>query len=68
MSERPTAEEVEAAARFLHRVGLRHGWWGKYKKSYDELAATDAVGKEEFDAIVECMLQEAARATTVGKR
>jgi hypothetical protein len=36
----PTAKAVEAAARVLHHEALRHGWWGKYKKSYDELAAT----------------------------
>jgi hypothetical protein len=26
------------------------------RKTYDELAATDAIGKEEFDAMVERML------------
>jgi hypothetical protein len=64
MSERPTEEDVEAAARFLHQEGLRHGWWKPYKKSYDELAATDPIGRDEFDAIVERMLLAAARATT----
>ena len=56
MTARPTSKEVEAAARVLHEVGLRHHLWGKYRKSYDELAATDPIGKEEFDAIVEQML------------
>ena len=45
--EGPTAKAVEAAARVLHDVAIRHGWWGKYKKSYDELAATDPIGKYE---------------------
>jgi hypothetical protein len=67
MSERPTKEEEEAAARVLHREGLTHSWWGRYKKSYDELAATDPIGKDEFDSIVERMLLAAARATTGGK-
>jgi hypothetical protein len=62
MSEHPTQEEVEAAARVLHQEGLTHAWWGSYKKSYDELAATDPIGKDEFDAIVERMLLAARRA------
>jgi hypothetical protein len=66
MSERPTKEEVEAAARVLHQEGLNYSWWGNYKKSYDELAATDSIGKNEFDGIVERMLM-AARAATGGK-
>jgi hypothetical protein len=52
---------VEAAARILHHAGLRHDWWGKYKKSYEELAATDEIGRSEFDAIVESMLVAAAQ-------
>ena len=56
MASRPTSREIEAAARVLHDMGLRHHWWDPYRKSYDELAATDAVGKEEFDAIVEAVL------------
>ena len=64
MNERPTEEEVEAAARVLHQYGLRHSWFGNYKKSYDELAATDPIGKDEFDGMVERMLVAAARATT----
>lgn len=67
MSQRPLLEEVEAAARVLHQEGLRHGWWGKYRKSYDELAATDPIGKSEFDGLVERMLRAAAMATTGGK-
>lgn len=62
MSPRPTLQEIEAAARVLHEAGLRHHWWDPYRKSYDELAATDAVGKEEFDAIVEAILRAAAEA------
>ena len=52
----PTLKEIEAAARVLHEMGLHHHWREPYRKTYDELAATDAVGKEEFDAIVERML------------
>ena len=59
MALQPTSREIEAAARVLHDFGLRHHWWGPYRKSYDELAATDAVGKEEFDAIVEAVLMAA---------
>ena len=59
-NEHPTLEEVEAAARVLHDEGFSHGWWGTYRKSYDELAATDPIGKDEFDAIVERMLIAAA--------
>jgi hypothetical protein len=60
--EGPTAKAVEAAARVLHHEGLRHGWWGKYKKTYDELAATDPIGKFEFDGLVERMLIAATQA------
>ena len=58
----PSLQEVEAAARVLHEKGLHHHWWGPYPKSYDEFAATDAIGKDEFDAIVEKMLMAAAGA------
>jgi len=64
LTEGPTAKAVEAAARVLHHEALRHGWWGKYKKSYDELAATDPIGKYEFDGLVERMLIAATRAKT----
>lgn len=60
--EGPTAKAVEAAARVLHHEALRHGWWGEYKKSYDELAATDSIGKYEFDGLVERMLVAAMQA------
>lgn len=59
---RPAPNEIEAAARVLHEIGLRHHWWPPYNKTYDELAATDLIGKEEFDAIVEAMLLAAAKA------
>jgi hypothetical protein len=62
--EGPTAKAVEAAARVLHYEGLRHGWWDTYTKSYDELAATDPIGKFEFDGLVERMLMAAIRAET----
>jgi hypothetical protein len=57
----PAPAEIEAAARVLHEVGLRHHWWSPYEKTYDELSATDPIGKEEFNAIVEAMLLAAAR-------
>ena len=60
--EGPTAKAVEAAARVLHHEGVRHGWWGKYSKSYDELAATDPIGKFEFDGLVERILIAATQA------
>ncbi|MBH5367526.1 hypothetical protein [Bradyrhizobium glycinis] len=60
--EGPTAKAVQAAARVLHDEAIRHGWWGKYRKSYDELAATDPIGKLEFDGLVERMLIAAMQA------
>ncbi|QIO99408.1 MULTISPECIES: hypothetical protein [Bradyrhizobium] len=59
---RPTPAEVDAAARVLHEIGLRHRWWSPYEKTYDELSATDLIGKEEFDAIAEAVLLAAAKA------
>jgi hypothetical protein len=59
---RPAPTEIEAAARALHEVGLRHHWWSPYEKTYDELGATDPIGESEFDAIVEAMLLAAAKA------
>jgi|SRR5581483_4433194 len=55
-------EEVEAAARVLHNAGSHHGWWKRYSKSYDEMAATDPIAKSEFDGIVERMLTAAREA------
>jgi hypothetical protein len=46
MMWRPTLQEIEAAARVLHEAGLRHHWSEPYRKTHDELAATDAIGKE----------------------
>ncbi|MGY3696952.1 hypothetical protein ACVIGA_007032 [Bradyrhizobium sp. USDA 3240] len=54
--------EVEAAARVLHEAGRHHGWWLPNTRTYDELAATDPIGKSEFDGIVEQMLIAAATA------
>jgi hypothetical protein len=59
---RPSSAEVEAAARVLHRAGLHHHWWEPFRKSYDELAETDPIGKDEFDGIVEQMLIAAHQA------
>ena len=56
MAWRPSPEEIDAAVRILHRVGTHHGWWKPYTKSYDEMAATDAIAKQEFDGIVWDML------------
>lgn len=52
---RPTLEEVEAAARELHRWGDVHGWW-KDGSGYEGL---DPISKDEFDAIVERVLMAA---------
>jgi hypothetical protein len=60
--EAPSAKAVEAAARVLHHEALHHGWFGKYAKSYDELAATDSIGKYEFDGLVERILIAAMQA------
>ncbi|MHC2257646.1 hypothetical protein ACVILK_007338 [Bradyrhizobium embrapense] len=57
---RPTLVEIEAAARALDKAGRHFHWWPTTGKSYDELAATDPVGKSEFDGIVEQMLIAAA--------
>ena len=56
-SDRPTDEEVEAAARELHRWGELHGWWPQSVTDYDSI---DPIGKDEFDAIVERVLMSAA--------
>jgi hypothetical protein len=59
---RPSPEEVEAAARVLARAGNHHRWWKPYKKSYEEMFATDLMAKSEFDGIVEQMLMAAHEA------
>jgi hypothetical protein len=59
---RPSSEEVEAAARVLHKAGNHYHWWKPYSKSYDEIAATDTIAKSEFDGIVEQMLMAAHEA------
>ncbi|KRR04111.1 hypothetical protein CQ12_36585 [Bradyrhizobium jicamae] len=67
MAWRPSLEEVEAAARVLATAGNHHRWWKPYKKSYEEMFATDPMAKSEFDGIVEQMLMaahEARSATT----
>ncbi|MHA3841201.1 hypothetical protein ACX0GZ_08275 [Sphingomonas aestuarii] len=58
-SDQPTDEEVEAAARQLHLSGVKHGWWPESVSNYDSL---EPIGKDEFDAIVECILTAAAAA------
>jgi len=57
--DRPSDEEVDAAARELHWWGEQHGWWPGSVTTYDAL---DPIGKEEFDAIVERILMSAAAA------
>ena len=56
---RPTIDEVEAAARVLFKEGQFHHWW---RNLSDELAATDPIGKSEFDGIVERVLIAASKA------
>jgi hypothetical protein len=58
MTTRPTLEQIEAAARGLDKAGRFHGWFKG--KSYDEVAATDPIGKSEFDGIGERMLMAAS--------
>jgi hypothetical protein len=58
-ADRPTDQEVEAAARELHSWGDTHGWWPEGATSYEAL---DPIGKDEFDAIVERVLMSAAAA------
>jgi hypothetical protein len=60
--DRPTIQEVEAAARVLFKEGQLHHWWRNFTKTYDELAATDPIGKDEFDGIVERVLIAARNA------
>jgi hypothetical protein len=59
---RPSIHEVEAAARVLFKEGQFHHWWPEFAKPYDELAATDPIGKAEFDGIVERVLIAASEA------
>jgi hypothetical protein len=59
---RPTIQEVEAAARVLLKEGQFHRWWPYFTKTYEELAATDPIGKSEFDGIVERILIAASDA------
>jgi hypothetical protein len=59
---RLSLEEVEAAARVLHKAKSHHHWWKPYSKSYDEMTPTDPIAKSEFDGIVERMLMAASEA------
>jgi len=52
--------EVEAAARVLDKNGRTFGWWKG--KSYDEASATDPIGKNEIDGMVEQMLMAGSNA------
>jgi hypothetical protein len=52
----PMDHEIEAAAHVLFKEGSFHHWWPTFKKSYDEFVATDPIGKDEFDGIVERIL------------
>lgn len=55
-ADRPSDEEVAAAAGELHAWGERNGWWPPSVTTYD---AMDPIGKDEFDAIVERVLMSA---------
>ena len=57
--DRPSYEEVEAAARELHSWAELHGWWPEGVTHYDTL---DPIGKDEFEAIVERVLMSATAA------
>jgi hypothetical protein len=63
---RPTIDEVEAAARVLFKAGTIHDWWRASSKTYDDLAAADPIGKNEFDGIAEQVLIAAAAARANG--
>lgn len=58
-ADRPDSNEIEAAARELHSWGELHGWWPEGVTSYDAL---DPIGKDEVEAIVECILMAASAA------
>ena len=58
-ADRPTAQEVEAASRELYSWGQLHGWWPQSMTGFDAL---DAIGRDEFEAIVERALMAAAAA------
>lgn len=53
MTWRPSREEIETAARVLHKVGSSHHWWQPYFKSHDEMTATDPMAGLEFDGIAQ---------------
>jgi len=55
---RPSDDEVHAAARILDREGRSHGWWPKAIAACDDL---DPIAKDELSALVERMLAAAAR-------
>ena len=57
MAERPSRQEIEAAAHMLDKAGRLHHWWKG--KPYGEL---DSISKSEFEGIVEQMLIAAAKA------
>ena len=59
MAERPSQNEIEAAARVLDSEGALHQWWPKTTPRYENL---DSIGKNEFEAIVERMLIAANKA------
>lgn len=54
--ERPDTRSIQAAATILYEEGQMHGWWSSSAKSFEDL---DAIGKSEFEGIVERMLMAA---------
>lgn len=58
-ADRPSAQELEAASRELHTWGELHGWWPEGVTNFDAL---DAIGRDEFETIVERVLMAAAAA------
>ena len=59
-SVRLTESEIEAAVRILYEEGCFYNWWPFATKSYEEFAASDAIGISELRGIVERMLTAAA--------
>lgn len=56
---------IRAVAKVIHDAGVvRHGWVSPYyKKSYEELEATDPIGFEEFNDLIAAALEAGDAAT-----
>jgi hypothetical protein len=61
-NERPTAAQVDAAARVLDFYGRHHGWWPSDVADFDNL---DPIGKDELGTIAEQILIAASKASQI---